>query len=655
MIVLIFFISSVWATSDNVMDRYCRAQSSFICVDLTKEELCKLSITQCKLTWNIAQNEQKMAHAEGRDPEVIAAELVKPDICKDGVCEKISASGSNCKKTESEVVPLKKTSKWAPVFTVQSVIRVQTGSKVDVKVVDSQSLDISSNLSSYMAKRKISIDKALSASDSDFKKFINTTEENFTVLNTIRKLMGMPLKSAEGYLRAISGKLSFDQKAQILSSVLNLWNSRYDTNRSDNINGAQLGVVGYEDMMKNAKSVLGGKDGLSGVCRDMHTEASKLAKAMGITHAYGVGFNTKNSGHQTLIIQNPNDRTQIYKLNYGVVAKDEGCSGANCLEQRGWTPSNGINLNTWSSNDELMFVMPTEIGSSLHRASGGNASELFPLYEYQDSFLESKIKTGPINIGVFYSNHSNSDRSVEGASLSLDQIGFGPVTVGAGAAAYLSHAGEYKTQGGYLRANGEIATPTLKLNENKFSAIAGGSTRIAVYTSENPAENMQSDKISKNSVLNLYAGIKAENKNAKGSITVSSVLDGSSHARDAYAGPGFTRPVISMTYDNRFKITKNIDGSFQVLGSVVSLDTGIHPNIKVKGGISNKYFDASLSVGRSIRKDTPLYIPGAGTSAVASVQVKVVNGVMVGASIGVNECAGVGACFFGTGGLTVVH
>lgn len=634
--------------SQEMIKAYCRAQNVNFCAESGSYKVCQLLMSQCIASWKLVQEEEIKSLKSNKTPDVVTAQLVFPKMCAADECRGLNAQNKNCNLNTGFESNLYYKKVNDVHFSFQSIYRVQTGTSTNVIVNDLNLNNVNAPIKNFMNNKGYTLDQALKADDLEFEKFLSISKEKYEVMNAVRRIMGLSLSQSTEYLSKISGSLSFNQKAEILATVLGNWSEGYDIDRAN----SSKGLVNYEQLMKTSRDRLLGKEKFAGVCRDMHQEASKLAKAMGIDHAYGIGFQNKKSAHRTLVISDPNDRTKIYKLNYGEITQSAGCTGPNCLEQVGEMPSNGLVLRGWSSQDEILFQLPTVVGATLHKATGGSSNDLYPLYEFQGSFTETKLKLGALNTNFFYSQNPEVNRSVIGAGVSVDNTALGPITFSGGIAGYKAQIGQLNnTTGLYGRTKVDLTTYH---GENKYGyiepyvALSGLGT---VYDSQ----GLDVNGLNKEFRVQIQNGVRGRSKNLSGEIGLSSALNKSSDGKDSKFSPTITRPVLYYKFNNKFKVSKNFDGSFKVIGSVISLDTGFHPIVKTEVSVSSEKLNVTLAAGRSIRSDTPLYFPGAGAQGSASVDIKIVDGVFIGGTVGVSECSVAGACFFSNGMITIAH
>ncbi len=412
---------------------------SSYCLNKTKLEcmfpdsgMCRLALATCEgvgaslgLTSGLAapiMTPQEKTRIEN----VIPASVCDHAICTSGIkldnvvadataaeTRKSSVSDEKSDKNEEDEEKRER-SKWIPIFTVEAVYRVQSGVEVNAMTRSMNFLDARGLISSYKYDRGLTTQQALNAPSDDYRSYlrnyyknagIKDMESNIMSADLIRQMTGQDVNGAMALARSYAGGMTFEHKAATVAAMLNMWSNQYDMRRIDSGHPNSKGIVTYNDMMAATRSNLDGTPAWAGVCRDMHQEAAKVAQALGIPHAYGVGFRTGNSGHRTLVLVDPKDRRKIYKLNYGMMSQDLGCRGSSCLEQHTLNlPSSGIVLHGWGANDELYFNLPTNVGAALHRATGGNSEDLFPLYEYEDSYAQGSAQWGPVAITGFYSD-----------------------------------------------------------------------------------------------------------------------------------------------------------------------------------------------------------------------------------------------------------
>lgn len=652
-----FILASIAASKSWAgLDEYCAEKSAYACQQDPESSICQLAINQCKTIWHYAFESQRKAVGRPTFPALTFAQVATPKMCAHGACkEALESQGPPCPEHKSEPKKVSRSKKWKTYFSIESVLRVQTGTKVNVDLSSMQYLDVKKMVKDYAKIKKSSIDQVLKASGSDFKSTLGLSNEVYAVANIVRNTISMHSVDAQAYLIKQRNSLNFDQKVQIIASILNLWHGVYDTKRYETSIGS--GRASADDMMGAVIDNLNGKDTLAGICRDDHQEIIAYAQALGLI-GYGTGYANAEGAHRTLVLMDPKDRTKIVRANYGHISVTPGCNGPSCLDERGLHGNIGIRNRGWSAQDEFMYSLPSSLGASLHRASGGKASDLFPLYEYEDSYIEGKINHGPFHHGVFFSATPLTGRSVVGINSYSDELTLGPVSGGAGMSIFKGQADGVSISGVYAQGHLKLSSPTLRLGEVESKAYLKTNGEMmygkARGIDESDGEVYQSRKRETSQSYEIGVELKNEDQEFKmGAKTWINTEQSHTRARDPsgfYVGA--TLPVISYSYDTRFKVTKGIDGKVDIDGSVVLLDTGAHPINRGSVTVGSKKVAGGLSLERSWRSDTPLFLPGAGAKAQASVHVSIKDDLIVGSSFGVNECAQIGTCFFATGSIS---
>jgi hypothetical protein len=187
---------------------------------------------------------------------------------------------------------------------------------------------------------------------------------------------------------------SYLKKVDFLSSFLYYLNQNYDYT-SLGINGtADIKATDMDLMRGIRESIRTGKPVEAGVCRHMHKLAIKMAQAMGIENAYTVAYNTSDSAHMNMVIQDPADPTRVFQLNYSYKKEITGLTGPEALTQNhGGLPSDGINLRVFNHKDEHAITLPTEEGGILNRVTGGEDRDLSPDYKSKSQFRQAGVQT----------------------------------------------------------------------------------------------------------------------------------------------------------------------------------------------------------------------------------------------------------------------
>ena len=224
-------------------------------------------------------------------------------------------------------------------------------------------------------------------------------------------------------LKEMTKGFSYKRKLQVLASVGNNLLGGYDKSRTQDDKKSFKGVVTTEDMFSAMRrSLINGDKIDAGVCRDMHLSMAKMARAMGIKNAYGVGYATRASGH-LILTTTPDSYGTVSTVNYNRIEHSKGVTGAGALELQGGMPNWGtaMYISNGENNTEVLAI-PTRLGQALSVASGGEVDSL--LFGAQDNgnVLRAGAKTKFGNI--IYSHQELSDGTpgkVSGLFYQLDK------------------------------------------------------------------------------------------------------------------------------------------------------------------------------------------------------------------------------------------
>jgi hypothetical protein len=188
-------------------------------------------------------------------------------------------------------------------------------------------------------------------------------------------------------LNDLGQNLSFEKKVEFASRLGGMLAQGYDYKRAGS--GPETkGIVTLRDMINARNS---GKD--AGVCRDMSQALAQSLKQMGVKDAYVITYNTVGDGHATVLVQDPNDPSKTFNINYNYVTSTESGSALSHLKQDSTIPSIGIQMKVFDADGKPLAALPTHLGVLLHEMVGGQASDLDPLLRSENQIAGAQYRT----------------------------------------------------------------------------------------------------------------------------------------------------------------------------------------------------------------------------------------------------------------------
>ena len=174
-----------------------------------------------------------------------------------------------------------------------------------------------------------------------------------------------------------SSELSEKQKINFMRYILFQLSENYDDDRTDRDHPNSDGSVPLEQI-KNAlfQNIFHEQEIKAGVCRDIVQAGLLIAKAMGLEHSYGIGYQTTNgSSHRELLIANLKEKS-LTIINYDIQSETAGVTGVKALEVNNDIPSAGFELRLTSDQNLREITLPSELGLTLHQMVDGDQNQI---------------------------------------------------------------------------------------------------------------------------------------------------------------------------------------------------------------------------------------------------------------------------------------
>jgi len=178
-------------------------------------------------------------------------------------------------------------------------------------------------------------------------------------------------------LESLTKGYSYERKLHLLASIGGNFNSGYDFSRNDQSKGSSYGDVSMTELFSAIdQSLLTGAKVTAGVCRDMHLAMAKMARAMGLSNAYGLSYQTRSGAHLVLTTT-PDSYGDVSIVNYGASETSGHASGAAAFENQDVISSWGQRIEiTSGETNRVLIHLPTRLGQVLSRASGAGGETL---------------------------------------------------------------------------------------------------------------------------------------------------------------------------------------------------------------------------------------------------------------------------------------
>ncbi|MGA1869520.1 MAG: hypothetical protein ACMUJM_13355 [bacterium] len=199
----------------------------------------------------------------------------------------------------------------------------------------------------------------------------------------------------EYILYDLSNEMNTKESIEFVALLGASFLENYDYERA--YNGVGSGsVVSLEELLSSLKT---GQP--AGVCRDIAVGQAQILKSLGAYNTYVLRFSSAGYGHVTLITQDPDNRSTLYKLNYDELTTDQHSKGIDKLHQDTTIPDIGIYYHLYNTNGEPVAQLPSGLGMLLDKASLGSGQALDPFLHYSTPLLAIDFLDGPTSGRIF--------------------------------------------------------------------------------------------------------------------------------------------------------------------------------------------------------------------------------------------------------------
>src|SRR3989339_2063352 len=253
---------------------------------------------------------------------------------------------------------------------------------------------------------KLSLSLATSTLDSYIKSKYQVTvpEKSLQESIVINQMINNP-PSWRSVLQDLSksGKFSFDDYTQLMSKIGRIMLQNYNYSRAEDAD-SNPNFITVEELLYATKSGTPG-----GVCRDIAWAQAHMFEELGVS-AYEVTFLSAYGRHATMIAMNPNNKSDIIKLNYDEVTFDQG-NGPGSLRQQTSLPDIGLGYRVFDASGKPVANIPSELKEILHEVTG-RPEYVFNPYKY--SLGKLQIGIGNQTIGTVYTGVTGHGQKISG-------------------------------------------------------------------------------------------------------------------------------------------------------------------------------------------------------------------------------------------------
>ncbi len=318
--------------------------------------------------------------------------------------------------------------------------------------------------------------------------------------------------------------LTQNEKLEFLADLGNRFLLKYNYDRVNT-----SGAVPVEDMFSSLAT-----DTPGGICRDVVAAQSEIAMALGIDqkNIYRIGYQTATGSHQTLAIVDPDDPSNLYKINYGEVMNDDQNKGEVQLKQNGSSPVTGIAYRVYDAKGKPVLEMPTELGKLLREASGyENKGDISKTYNINKVYVDTEYGTGALVSGSLSDGTKVTAVSFDGEFSGVDY----------GMALYKTdgqnHRVETQTQGlyAYMNMTGQYAYKA----SDRVTVQADFTSSLELQASKGKMTHIDSGDVEESETMfepriGVTPGVEVRYSGDKLDAYARAEIDGYVHFKDAH-------------------------------------------------------------------------------------------------------------------------
>lgn len=450
-------------------------------------------------------------------------------------------------------------------------LNINTLNKLQTKYLDSINND-----NEYHEMSNIEKAKALYEFASDY------TGINFSsnlILNelVISSMVKDP-QNWRNYAREVKDQLSFNDKLLIASHFGGKFGDDYNYDRADN-GPASGGIVTIETMLTNLSNTNPG-----GVCRDVTRAQAQILTELGIDKKsiYNLSYATATGFHAVTLVQDPTNKTGIYKINYDYLTHNQGLTGPTALNMDGTLADVGTAFKVYDADGSPIAAIPSELGQIFREVTGSSSiNTAATKYSIRKSIIESRY----VNATLFQGKMSGTGDDFTGVALDRQfkfRKGRDNYEIGV---AVISREGRERED---ITFDQTAVFARLKywmerkktINRVVFKGIAGSEIEAAYLDTKIVRSSDQYEKAGKNfdHNLNMFAGFEAQYTSndqrfvSKTALMLESYIDFKNITSATSGGYQLVLNKATLTQTGKYKVNQNMIIEGQVL--VTSMQIG---------------------------------------------------------------------------------
>jgi len=423
--------------------------------------------------------------------------------------------------------------------------------------------------------------------------FVSPSEGMILSDLVIRDIIAKP-QDWKSIVQKSKNDLSFNEKVNIASNLGGKFGDDYNYDRADAGKDAGKAVSLPELLSKLSTNDAGG------VCRDIALAQSQILTELGVpsNNVYTMAYANATGYHAVLIVQDPENKNKVVKVNYDYVQEIEGQPGSASLYIDGGLTNVGMGVKLYDYKGRPVSTLPTEIGQVFRDVTNSDLATEAPLYNIQKVIMVGRWGTGTLFSGT------TSDTGDQFMGLAInkrltDENRPSQTEIGV---AVIQRTGDerelitFDQQAVYVRLKNWVEK-NKTIGRVDISAIAGTELEAEVMNSRVITRDSERERSGVNYEANVFAfiGGKAQIKSlneraafesgvmAYGRVDFKNVADGN-------AG-GYTLVVDRVDLNN--KVTYQLTPSSKVTGQANIVFREFGNTVNFKAGIENKRLNAN--------------------------------------------------------------
>ncbi len=415
----------------------------------------------------------------------------------------------------------------------------------------------------------------------------------------------------------LSSRLSFENKIELASRLGGMLLENYDYERSGGGPNSD-GVVTIRDMINGRRN-----GDPSGVCRDMSQAIAVSLKQMGLDQVYVVAYQTVGAGHATVLVQDPNNPSKTYNINYNYQTSTESGSALSHLQQDSSIPSVGTDMRIYTAEGKQLQNLPTHLGLALNEIAGRRASDVDPMLRSESLVGAAHYNVGNgLTVGAGVASTPDGDRLVGVTSTFQNDSERFPSRV----SVVLYHnsretdrRGDLTSNGIFLEGEQRIVSDSLSVRTRQGVLSTNVEGRINFNMNMSRSElsaSTQGPGISGSRDMTTSAAINTRFQSADGKTNANARLEvtgglSSPDVRDSNAMSFDLRNVTGSVQVSQ-RLTSNLDG---FAGGTITARPQFGTQSRQEVGVLRRNRDGSLTsilLGHEgqVTGEAPVFIPG---------------------------------------------